>query len=54
MNIQSIILLAVVLAAFLLVGYRYVRRQRRNPGCGSCNCGCNRGNGCEKCELNVK
>lgn len=40
MNIQSILLLSLVVIAFAVVGYRYVRRQRRNPGCDSCNCDC--------------
>ncbi|MBP5514669.1 MAG: FeoB-associated Cys-rich membrane protein [Bacteroidaceae bacterium] len=47
MNVQSIILLIIIMAVFLLVGYRYVRRQKRSRGCGSCNCGCD---GCDTCH----
>ncbi|MBQ8969614.1 MAG: FeoB-associated Cys-rich membrane protein [Bacteroidaceae bacterium] len=44
MNLQSIILLAIVLGLFLVVGYRYMRRQKRGRSCG-CNCG-----GCDACH----
>ncbi|MBP1531115.1 MAG: FeoB-associated Cys-rich membrane protein [Bacteroidaceae bacterium] len=54
MNIQSILLLAIVVAAFLIVGYRYVKRQKNSRGCGGCNCGCGGENDCEGCGLNVK
>ena len=47
MNIQSYILLALVLAVFCLVGYRYLKRQKKSRGCGSCNCGCE---GCDECH----
>lgn len=40
MNLQSIILLTIVLGAFAIVGYRYIRRQKKSGGCGSCNCDC--------------
>ncbi len=40
MNVQSIILLAVVVAAFGFAVYRFVRKQRRSGGCDSCNCNC--------------
>ena len=45
MNIQSIILLGIIIAVAAIVGYRYIRRQKRTGGCGSCNCGC----GCVEC-----
>ncbi len=38
MNIQSIILLTIVLATFGIVLFRYIRRQQRHPNCSSCNC----------------
>ena len=44
MNLQSILLLALVLGLFLIVGYRYVVRQKKSRSCGSCNCGCS---GCD-------
>lgn len=41
MNLQSILLLSVILVVFCIVGYRYIRRQRKSGGCGSCNnCAC--------------
>ncbi|MBR4758171.1 MAG: hypothetical protein IK084_05110 [Bacteroidaceae bacterium] len=40
MNLQSILLLTVILLVAYIVGYRYYRRQRRTGGCGSCNCQC--------------
>ena len=46
MNIQSIILLTIILLAFAVVGYRYVRRQKNSHSCG-CNCGCE---GCSGCD----
>ena len=42
MNIQSLLLLLSILAVFGIVLIRYVRRQRRHPGCGcGYNCSCN-------------
>ena len=49
MNLQSILLLAIVAIVFLVVGYRYVKRQRNNPGCGSCNCDCSCSATCHNC-----
>ncbi len=46
MNIQSMALLAVVAAAFVMALYRFVRGQKRSGGCGSCGCNCN----CENCH----
>ena len=46
MNIQSLILLIFILGVFCTVLFRYIRRQRRHPGCGSCNCGCD---SCDAC-----
>ncbi len=46
MNLQSIILLGVVLAVFGLVLYRYVKRQKKSHGC-NCGCGCH---GCDECK----
>ncbi len=43
MNIQSIVLLALVVAAFASVLYHFIRKQSGGGGgcgCGSCNCGC--------------
>ncbi|MCR5361803.1 MAG: FeoB-associated Cys-rich membrane protein [Bacteroidales bacterium] len=38
MNWQSIFLLALVLAAFGWTVRYIVKKNRRNHGCGSCNC----------------
>ncbi len=38
MNWQSVLLLILVLAAFVWTVAYIVRKNRRNPGCGSCNC----------------
>ena len=40
MNLQSILLLSLIFILFFIVGYRYIRRQRKSGGCGSCNCAC--------------
>ena len=40
MNLQSIILLSVIIVVAAIVAYRYIRRQKRNGCCGSCNCNC--------------
>ncbi len=47
MNLQSIILLSIILLVAAIVAYRYIRRQKRNGGCGSCNCSCNCNNMCK-------
>ena len=47
MNLQSIILLSVILLVAAIVAYRYIRRQKRNGCCGSCNCNCNCSNMCK-------
>ncbi|MDE6634598.1 MAG: FeoB-associated Cys-rich membrane protein [Bacteroidaceae bacterium] len=46
MNLQSIILLSIVLALFLLVGYRYIRKQKKGRSCKECNCGQGNCGGC--------
>ncbi len=40
MNAQSLVLLAIVVAAFAVALYKFVRKQRHSGGCGSCNCDC--------------
>ena len=46
MNIQSWIVLLAVVALFVAVFRFYMKKQRRNKGCGSCGCSC----GCNDCE----
>ena len=50
MNVQSWIVLAVVLVAFVVVLRYYIGKQRHTGGCGSCGCcdGCcgHRGGDC--------
>ena len=48
MNIQSWIVLLAVVALFIAVFRFYMKKQRRNKGCGGCSCGCN---DCEHCGL---
>ncbi len=49
MNLQSLLLLAVILAAAAVALYIRWRNSRRGGGCATCNCGdCpRRGSGCE-------
>ena len=66
MNLQSIILLSIIIVVFAVVLFRYVKRQRKSRGCGSCNscntcstcgeegsCGCNSCGCCNPCYWNV-
>lgn len=46
MNLQSIILLSIVLALFLFVGYRYIRQRKKSRSCKGCNCGQGDCDGC--------
>lgn len=48
MNIQSWIVLLAVVVLFVGVFRFYMKKQRRNKGCGGCSCGCN---DCEHCGL---
>ena len=38
MNLQSLLLLALIVAVAGLVLVHYVKSQRRTGGCGSCHC----------------
>ncbi len=46
MNVQSFILLAIVVVAFVFALYRFISKQRRGGSCGGCSCNCN----CDNCH----
>ena len=48
MNIQSILILTAILITAVIVAYRYIHRQKRTGGCGTCNCSCH-----ETCKLHT-
>ncbi|MBP5213397.1 MAG: FeoB-associated Cys-rich membrane protein [Bacteroidales bacterium] len=38
MNVQSFILLAIVLGAFVVTLRYVIRKNRKHPSCGGCSC----------------
>ena len=49
MNVQSILLLALIVAVAGVVLVRYVKRQKRTGGCASCQ-----GDGCPHCSMSER
>ncbi|MBR0036915.1 MAG: FeoB-associated Cys-rich membrane protein [Bacteroidales bacterium] len=47
MNIQSFLILAVIVVVFVFTFRYVVRKNKRNPGCGSCH-GCDMGQHCRE------
>ena len=49
MNVQSILLLTLIVVVAGIVLVRYVRVQRRTGGCGTCQCG-----DCPHCNMSAR
>ncbi|MCR4920279.1 MAG: hypothetical protein K5945_01030 [Bacteroidaceae bacterium] len=49
MNLQSLLLLALIVVVAGLVLIHYVKSQKRTGGCGSCRCG-----SCPHCDISTR